>query len=839
MTELAGPMSFHPLELPIRDPVLFFALVTAVFFVVPLLFERAGVPGLIGLIIVGAAIGPYGAGLLPRDAAMELLGTVGLLYLMFLVGLELDLKQFRRQRQHSLVFGIASFALPQLTGIAVSRALGYGVEASILLGAMFASHTLVAYPIASRFGIVRTGAVTTVLGATLITDVLALLVLAVVIGAHAGGVGLGFWVALCASLAGLGAVILWLVPRVARWFFRRMSGGDGAREFVFVMVVLFGCCSMARLVGIEPIIAALLTGLALNRFIPQQSALMSRIRFSGSALLIPFFLISVGMLVDVRAFGRSEAWAAIAALTLSVLGSKAVAAKLTQRLFGYAPEDGWVMFGMSVSHAAATMAIVLVGYNVGLLDREVLNAVVVIILVTCLVGPWAVNRWGRILALREEARPYDPGHGSGRVLIPISHPKSRDALLDLGMLLRERGSQEPLLPLMVVRDDGDAEAKVAEAERMLGAAVMRASAAAVPVTPLTRVDQNVASGISRAVAETRASTVVIGWEGGRPVPETAVFGGVLDQLLEASKGQVIVARLTRPLNAVSRVLLILPPFANRHPGFASAARTVKTLAGELAAPLRLLVIGDRTEPFEKALAGLRPDVDVEVAPPIGWRDLEGELEATMRDDDLLVLIGARHGTLPWHPRLQRLPRVLVGAGAGIPLLVLYPPEQDRTTAEVEAAGAASGGGRGIDVFDYLAPHRIVADMARLPFDRALEQLLACETDLSVSTRETILSALTRTALEDSFELKPHVALPHVRVEGVGRPMLFLAMAREGIDFPHSTEPARVIFLLVSPVESPDDHLRALSAVARLCSDDVRLEDLQKRLDPRRKIIGTT
>jgi Kef-type K+ transport system membrane component KefB len=830
-------MPFDYLRLPITEPVLYFALVTAMFFIVPLLFERAGVPGVIGLIIAGAVIGPSGFGLLARDDVMKLLGTVGLLYLMFLVGLELDLERFRRQRQHSLVFGVASFALPQLTGIVVSLALGYGIAASILLGAMFASHTLVAYPIASRFGIVRTRAVTTVLGATLITDLLALLVLAVVIGARRG-VGFGFWLALVASLAGLGVVILWLVPRVARWFFRRLSGGDGATEFIFVMVVLFCCCSAARLVHIEPIIGALLTGLALNRFIPHQSALMSRIRFAGSALLIPFFLLSVGMLVDVRAFGRTEAWAAIAALTISVVASKAVAAKLTQRMFHYAPEDGWVMFGMSVSHAAATMAIVLVGFDVGLLDGAVLNAVVVIILVTCTVGPWAVNRWGRQLALREEARPYDPDKASGRILIPISHPKSRDGLLDLGMLLRERTSEEPLLPLMVVSDDGDSDAKVAEAERMLGAAVLRAAAAAVPVMPLTRVDQNVASGISRAVAETRASTVVLGWDGGRPGADTAVFGSVLDQLLEGSKGQVIVARLTRPLNAVTRVLLILPPFANRHPGFAGAARTVKTLAHQLAAPLRLLVVGDRAEPFEKALAAVRPDADIETAPPIGWRDLEAEVEATVRDDDCIVLVGARHGTLPWHPRLQRLPRMLAGASAGSPLLVLYPAEQDRVVGP-EASASDANIRRGIDVFDYLQPHRVVADMPRLPFDRALERLLACETDLSPTTRESILSALTRTALEDSFELKPQVALPHVRVEGVGQPLLFLALAREGIDFPHSTQPARIIFLLVSPVESPDEHLRALSAVARLCSEDVRLEELQRKIDPRRKIITST
>ncbi len=830
-------MPFDLPELPVTNPVIYFALVTAVFFVIPLLFERLGLPGLIGLIIVGAAIGPNGAGVLERDAVMVLLGTVGLLYLMFLVGLELDLDQFRRQRHHSILFGIASFALPQATGIAVSLALGYGVAASILLGAMFASHTLVAYPIASRVGIVRTRAVTTVLGATLITDMLALLVLAVVAGSQSGGVGVRFWLTLLASLAGLGVIILWLVPRTARWFFRRL-GSDGGGDFIFVMMVLFGCCTVAELAGIEPIIAALLTGLALNRFIPQQSALMSRIRFAGSSLLVPFFLVSVGMLVDVRAFGRTEAWTAIATLTLSILFSKALAAKLTQRLFGYASEDGWVMFGMSVSHAAATMAIVLVGFEVGLFDRAIVNAVVVIIFVTCLVGPWAVNRWGRILALREEARPADSGRGSGRVLIPISHPKSRDGLLDLGMLLREHGSDEPLLPLMVVRDDGATEANVAEAERMLGAAVMRAAAAAVPVVPLTRVDQNVASGISRAVAETRASTVVIGWDGGRPGADTAVFGSVLDQVLESSRGQVVVARLTRPLNAVNRILLILPPFANRHAGFPVAARTVKLLAHQLAAPIRLLVIGDRDDSYEEEFASARLGTVSDAAPPVVWRDLEGEVEAMVCDDDLILLVGARHGTLPWHPRLQRLPRVLAGLGAGVPLLVLYPEEHDRAAESENAASASSAGRRGIDVFDYLAPHRIVTDMARLPFDRALEQLLATETALAPTVRESILSALTRSALEDSFELKPTVALPHVRVEGVGEPMLFLAISPGGIDFPHSTQPARLIFLLVSPVESPEDHLRALSAVARLCSDELRIEELERRIDPRRKFIGS-
>ena len=334
--------------------------------------------------------------------------------------------------------------------------------------------------------------------------------------------------------------------------------------------------------------------------------------------------------------------------------------------------------------------------------------------------------------------------------------------------------------------------------------------------------------------------MVIGWDGGRPTADAAVFGTVLDQLLERSKGEVVVARLTRPLNAVNRLLVILPPFADRHPGFVATARTIKTLATQLTSPIRLVVIGDQAEAPAAAadvLRGMRPDADLESGSPVRWRDLEGEVEATVRDDDLLVLVGARHGTLPWHPRLQRLPRVLAGVGGGVPLLVVYPPEQDKV-AEADAAAGGAGGRRGIDVFDYLATHRVVADMPRLPFDRALELLLASEPDLAPTTRETVLSSLTRSALEDSFELKPTVALPHVRVEGVGRPLLFLALSREGIDFPHSTEPARLIFLLVSPSESPDEHLRALSAVARLCSDQHRLEELQRRFDPRRKIIGS-
>ena len=344
---------------------------------------------------------------------------------------------------------------------------------------------------------------------------------------------------------------MWGVPRLSRWFFRRM-GGDVWLEFVFTMVVLFGSCALSQSLGIEPIIGALVTGLALNRFIPEHGALMSRIRFAADTLFVPFFLVSVGMLVNVRAFAHPDEWLAIGALIAGILVSKGLAVLIIQRRFHFKREDGWVMFGLTSPHAAGSIAIVLVGYRLKWFDGNIVNAVVILVLVTCMVGPWVVSRWGRKVALREEQRGYEPSTAPTRILVPISNPETRDGLIDLAMLLRRPDSDQPILPLMVVREDGaGTEANVAEAERMLSHAVLRAAAGSVPVTPLTRVDYNIAGGIARGIAESRASAVVIGWDS---------RGGVLEQLLERSRVQVMVVRLGQPLNAVTRLVLVLPPF---------------------------------------------------------------------------------------------------------------------------------------------------------------------------------------------------------------------------------------------------------------------------------------
>lgn len=800
--------------LPFTDPVLIVATATVVFLVVPLLFERLRIPGIIGLIVAGAAIGPHGAGLLARSNTIILLGTVGLLYLMLLVGLELDLPQFNRHRGKSIGFGTLSFALPCAAGIGLALSLGYGVPSALLIGSVFASHTLLAYPIASRLGIVRNGAVTAALGGTILAEVLALLVLAIVAKSRGGALNLAFWLELALPFAIYVALVLWTLPRLGRWFFRHV-GGEGSTEFVFVLAALFAVSYLAHFGGVEPIIGALLAGLALNQLIPAHGALMSRIHFAGNAIFIPFFLLSVGMLVDVRALQGGRALGIALALTAGVIVSKWLAARVAQQVFGWTAPEGWTVFGLTAPHAAGTLAIVLVGFDLGLLDQTEVNGVVLMILVTCLAGPWAVQRWGRQVALADERQPYDAGAAPRRIVVALSKPETADPLMDLAFALRGEGSHEPVHPLMVVPGEGDlAEAEVAEAERVLAHAVVHGAAAEVPVVPLTRVDPNAADGIARGVAETRGSLVVVGWPvrrgGGR-----AIFGGVLDQLLLRTRQAVVAARLPHPLNTTRRVVVVIPPAADRHPGFGEVLRAVNLLAHGAGAALLLVSVGGEVERLKALHASARPSVPGTWERVEGWGELLEGLGGMLRPHDLLALVSTRRGTLAWHPRLARLPEQLAALAPGS-LVALFAPEPDLASLETAALGAA------------VEPERVVR-LGAVSFIAAVGRLL--EGVFDGDTVRELANVIVRNEEQFSSELVPGVVLPHVRLKGLARPVLLLGVSREGVEFPRARHPARLIFLLVSPAERADEHLQTLAAVARLLSAPDRVRELVDRLAP--------
>jgi Kef-type K+ transport system membrane component KefB/mannitol/fructose-specific phosphotransferase system IIA component (Ntr-type) len=798
-------------ELPITDPVLIFALAMGVFLLAPLVFERLRVPGIIGLIVAGAIAGPHVTNLIARDFTIVLLGTVGLLYLVFLAGLELDLNRFREYRRQSVVFGSLSFAAPMVLATAVMPLLGFGLPAALLMGAIIGSHTLLAYPIVSRLGLIKNRAVTAVVGGTLMTDSLALTVLAVVAGAVSGDADTGFWIRLFGFLLLYVTVVLWGVPRLGRWFFRRIPA-QGVAEFLFLMAVLFASAYLASVAGAQPIIGAFLAGLTLNRLIPNTGPLMNRVRFVGNALFIPFFLLSVGMLVDPRVLVAStEVWVIAGAIIVLVTLGKFAAAWAGARLFRHSRDELLVMFGLSVPQAAATLAVTFVGLEIGLFDETVVNAVIVMILVTGVIGPSLVESAGRRMALQEEARPADAGTAPERLLIPISNPATAEALLDLAFALRDPRSEEPLHPLTVVPEEGSSDARVAEAERLLGHAVIYAAGAEVPVVPLTRVDHNFASGITRGIRETRSSTVVIGWDGRRSM-RSGVFGSVLDQLLDLNKQQLVVAKLGHPLNTTRRIVLILPPAISRHPGFEGTIGLIKRLGSVLGSELQVVAVAEEVEPYRELFQGIRPELPTEYESLPSWQAVLGELSRSLLPDDLVAVVSARRGALAWHPTLDHLPGRLAEL---VPesFVVIFPSEAAPVPGEaLHEAGLPAG----------ITPGRVVFDLPPLPYERALVHLLRSDLHGDPDRLGAVVAQLVANEREYSNEIVPGVVVPHARVEGLREPVVYLGVSPEGVSFPNTRAAARLILVLLSPPDRPEAHLRHLADIARFVSKPERV-----------------
>ncbi|CAN5738587.1 cation:proton antiporter [soil metagenome] len=814
-------------NLPITDPVLIFAIAMILFLIAPLVAERFRIPGIIGLIISGAVVGPHGLGLLARDATIVLLGTVGLLYLVFLAGLELDLHRFVQYRRRSIIFGICSFALPLVLAVMVMPWLGFGMAAALLMGSIIGSHTLLAYPVVSRLGLVKNDAVTMVVGGTLVTDTLALGLLAVIAGSLGGDIGFGFWLRLLGGLAIYVALIYFGVPRLGRWFFRNTPGQPGS-EFVFLMVVLFASSFLAHLAGAQPIIGAFLAGLTLNRLIPNEGPHMTRARFVGNALFIPFFLLSVGMLVNVRVLTESSrVWMIAGTITLLVHLGKFGGAVISQRAFKLTPAEGMVSFGLSLPQAAATLAVTFVGLEIGLFDEEVVNAVVMMILVTGLVGPSVVERFGQIVALEEEGKPFDPGEAPQRILVPMANPATADDLMDLALIIRDPGSSEPIHPTTVVpADDDRSDQHVALAEKMLSHAVAYATAADVPVIPLTRMDHNFANGISRAVTETRSSTVIIGWDGKR-APRRGVFGSVLDQLLEQSKQQVLVAKLGHPLNTTQRLILVVPAGTDHQVGFLEAVQTIKRISNRLGARIQGYVFSDSAL-YEEHFRRVTPEAPTAFEQVSGWGEMIATLREEVRPDDLAVVVSARRGSVSWAPALERLPGLL---GSLVPesFIMMYPSE-----VIPSSSGHRFSDGRPAPA--PLSTKRVSFDPPVYDYREMLRHMIAMEFGSDSRRLNEIHEKLMQNSRSTS-EIRPGVVVPHARLADLPNSLLFIGLKPGGVDFPGASEPARLLFVLLTREERPDEHLAYLAAVARLASDPERLNRMLTAQDAGELISG--
>ena len=794
---------------PVQDPVLVFAILMLIALIAPLVSGRLKMPGMVGLILTGIVLGPHGLGVLSLDNEIQLLGTVGLLYIMFLAGLELDRVQFMRHRHHSLVFGVLTFIIPLILGSLMARyILSFSWKASILLASMFSSHTLITYTIASRLGLSRQRSVTTTIGGTILTDTAALLVLAVIAALHKGESSILFWQQLFLYMAIYTAAMLFILPRLSNWFFRNIAT-DGVIAFTGVIATAYLCSYMAYVAGLEPIIGAFFAGLILNSFIPEKSALMNRIQFVGHSLFIPFFLISVGMLVNIRMlFKGSDTLIIAAVMVFAGIVTKWMAAYSTQKLLRYSNEEGMLIYGLSVNQAAATLAAVLVGYNIGIFSEPVLTGTVIMILVTCLAGSWITDNYARKVALKEEDEPYQPSNAPHRILIPLASSNTAEELMELAILLRRRNSHEPLYPLTVVESGSHAEERVAKAEKLLGHAVVQALEADIPVVPITRAAIETTVGIQQAAVDLRISMIITAWKG-TVSSNPRVFGRTLDSILDSSSQLLFVSRCPVPINTMKRVILAVPPLIDHQPGFATAIRAIKTLAHQLDASLFTVSVPPTMEKAKYIIQDNQPKVKESYKQLDRWDGLLPWMKGNLSKDDLLVMVSVRKGRLAWQPNLNRMPRLISQQLKGINFVFAYPPEmpwgEDQQAQEPKELCHSF----------ILPPSHIRIDLDGTSVYDAIDKLLQPEFSSQKLAAEKITDILVNMAESEPMELAPGVALIHAHIEEVCLPTAFLGVNRHGWKLPHVSEDVKTLFILLSSKDaSPEIHLKALADLVR-------------------------
>ncbi|MEN9908343.1 MAG: hypothetical protein RLZZ540_1492 [Bacteroidota bacterium] len=671
----------HEFELPLGNPVLVFSLILFIILLSPILLKRLNIPGIIGLIISGVVIGSHGLNILEKNSAIDLFSTIGLLYIMFIAGLELDMNEFKANRNKSLLFGFVTFIFPLAIGFPVCYYfLDYNFNASFLTASMFATHTLVAYPIVSKLGIAKNQAVAVAIGGTILTDTAVLIILAVIMGNTNGNLNQEFWLRLGISLGIFSAIMFLIIPRIAKWFFRKLES-EKHSHYIFVLSVVFFAAFLAEVAGVEPIIGAFVAGLALNKLIPHSSALMNRIEFIGNSLFIPFFLISVGMLVDTRViFSGSSALIVAGTLSVVALAGKWVAALITQYVLKYSKVQRQLIFGLSSAHAAATLAVILVGFKASILDENILNGTIILILITCVIASFVTEKAAkRIVIESEDDKTTSVGTNSlndEHILLPIANIKKIEKLLEFSVLIKDKKSPNPISILSVVSNDEEAELNILKTRNKLEEFVKQGSATETKVNAITTIDHNITSGVARISREIMANIIVLGWP---------VRMGLLDKLIgekaESILGNtdktVFICDLVKPLILHKRIFVVVPPLAEHEKGFDLWIVKIAKLAQELSIPLSLNCNVVTRKAVDKFLERVKLSVNMTVNFFDDWDDFL-VLSRKINEEDLFVLVSARKGSASYINILDKLPSKLEKHFSLNSKFVIYPQQFDNS-----------------------------------------------------------------------------------------------------------------------------------------------------------------
>ena len=662
---------FH---LPLHNPVLIFSLILFIILLAPILLKRIRIPGIIGLIVSGIIIGPSGLNILEKSLFVDVFSTIGLLYIMFIAGLELDLNEFKVTKNKSLIFGLLTFSIPLGIGFPVCYyLLGFDFNASLLTSSMFATHTLVTYPIVSKLGVSKNIAVAITVGGTILTDTAVLIMLAVILGASSGGLTQEFWIRLGISLVLFSAFMFVVIPRIAKWFFRTLES-EKYSHYIFVLSVVFFSAFLAEIAGLESIIGAFAAGLTLNKLIPHSSALMNRIEYIGNSLFIPFFLISVGMIVDVSVI-MSGPMALIIAGTLTVVAilGKWVAAFFTQLIFRFSNGQRKLIFGLSSSHAAATLAVILVGYKAGILDSNILNGTVVLILVTCIVASFVTENAAKMIVQEsdgDDQLEFNAILNKEHILIPIANMINIDKILEFAVLIKEKKSKNPLSILTVVPNTDEAEKTIIKAKQGLEKFINETAASDTYATINATIDHNAASGISRTAKEIMADLILLGW------PQKSGFldkiiGDKLDSILINTDKTIFICDFKIPLVNHKRLFVIVPPNAEFEEGFAIWLNKLAKLSVEISIPINLNCNDETHAAILKFAKSNKLTLNLNFHQFNNWEEFL-MLTNQIVETDFIILISARRGYVSHFGQLDRLPAKLEKHFPDISKMVIYP-----------------------------------------------------------------------------------------------------------------------------------------------------------------------
>ncbi len=636
------------LTLPLEDPALVFIVLFVVILFAPIAARRLGAPGIVGLIVAGILVGPHTSGILERDGMIELLGEAGLLYLMFLIGLDLDRSTIRANRRGSLIFTVATFSIPMALVTGAGTALGMTLVGAIIVASAFTSHTPVTFPLVQRFGLVRSRAVTITLGATLIATTGALLVFSVVAASADGAPSVWFWAQFGLALAVFGVLTLRGLPRVTRWFFSGL-GQDRLVRFLFVLVVLFAMAALGELTGIQAIVGAFLAGMGIERFVPAGSRLRERVDFLGEVLLVPIFLVSTGMLVDPVALATDLDRLTLGiGLTAAAVVAKVAAAWITARVLGLGRPELGVMTSLTVGQAAGALAVVLVAVELGLVTDIALDATILVILVTCLVASLLASRY--VPRMTRPPREVPP---LGRaVVVPVANPHSVGPLADIAGLIAV-GDGGEVIAVNVLGHEASQQ-QLDEHREATERAEQLALRQGADARSIVRIDSSPSEGVSHAVTENDATCLVLGWKGYSNRREH-FFGGIIDAVLDHIRVPALVCRPGDD-EEHERVVLVIDADDLTPAGrldLELSTEVAKRLAAGADLPLLVLTVAE-DERLSAALAG---HDGVEIV--VDGRDATVVLGEHAIPGDLIIV-----GTPPIRPGLgpdaERIARAVPG-----------------------------------------------------------------------------------------------------------------------------------------------------------------------------------